>query len=289
MPRKQQPEQYFPVKLTEAQRKAVAEMVPELADRLKLGEGNQKTIRFTAAELKAIKARAAAAVPRASTGMLRNSLRHILDATTGALEQSRGVGAIPAAQRVFQFKITLLDAQPPIWRRIQVKDCSLDRLHEHIQTAMGWTNSHLNHFRIDGQFYGDPLLMQENFQELGYEDSTTTKVSAILPKSGKRFRFEYEYDFGDSWQHEVLFEGVVRAEPGQRFPLCLEGARACPPEDVGGVWSYADFVQAIADPEDERHEQLLGWVGGPFDPEAFDPAVATARMRRGLPDWRKMD
>ncbi len=167
-------------------------------------------------------------------------------------------------------------------------DCSLDRLHEHIQTSMGWTNSHLNHFRIDEQLYGDPLLMQENFEDMEYRDSTTTKLSDILPKDGHRFAFEYEYDFGDGWIHEVLFEGRLPADSGAKYPLCLEGERACPPEDIGGVWGYADFVEAIADPKHEEYENLLAWAGGKFDPEAFTPEAATKRMKKGLPDWRRM-
>jgi hypothetical protein len=192
------------------------------------------------------------------------------------------------ADTVYQFKITLHESHPPIWRRIQVKDSTLDKLHEHIQTAMGWTNSHLHHFRIGEQLYGDPDLMQENFEDMEYKDSTTTKISDILPRTGKRFRFQYEYDFGDSWYHEVLFEGLVRADPKVKYPLCLEGARACPPEDCGGIWGYPDFVEAIHNPDNERHEELLEWVGGSFDPEDFDPTKATKAMRKGLPDWRSM-
>jgi hypothetical protein len=123
---------------------------------------------------------------------------------------------------------------------------------------------------------------------MGYEDSTRTKISAILPTTGKRFRFGYEYDFGDSWQHDVLFEGCVRADKGQRHPLCLEGAGACPPEDVGGTGGYVEFLAAMADPQHNRHEEFREWIGGSFDPDAFDAAKATKRMRRGLPDWRRM-
>jgi hypothetical protein len=188
---------------------------------------------------------------------------------------------------VYQFKITLLESQPPIWRRIQAQDCTLDKLHEHIQTAMGWTNSHLHHFQIDGQLYGDPLLMQENFEEMQYEDSTTTELSALLPRSGKRFKFLYEYDFGDSWEHEVLFEGCLKPQSDLLYPLCVEGERACPPEDCGGVWGYADFLTAISDPDHEDHDGLLEWAGGSFDPEAFDPVKATLDMKAGLPDWRQ--
>ena len=157
---------HVPVRLTQAQRKVVAEIVPELADRLKLGEKPQRTIRFTLAELKAIKEKAGKAKPQASSGMVRNSLRHVTDLMAQALDRSRGLGAVPDAGRVYQFRVTLLDARPPIWRRIQVKDCTLDKLHEHIQTAMGWTNSHLHHFKLKEQLYGDPLLMQENFEDM---------------------------------------------------------------------------------------------------------------------------
>lgn len=278
-------QQCYPIKLTQAQRKVVAEIAPDLADRLKLDERSQRTIPFTLAELKAIRAKAGKAMLDANTGMVRNSLRHVTDLSAQALERSQGIGVIPVIERVYQFKITLKDCHPPIWRRIQVKDGTLDKLHEHIQTSMGWTNSHLHHFKIGDQYYGDPDLMQENFDEFGYEDSTSTKISEILPRTGKRFRFECEYDFGDSWWHEILFEGCIRAEPGGRYPLCVEGERACPPEDVGGIWGYEEFLEAMADPHHERHEEYMSWRG-PFDPEAFDATKATKRMRRGLPDWR---
>lgn len=194
----------------------------------------------------------------------------------------------PKSHAVFQLKITLLGATLAIWRRIQVTDCTLDKLHEHIQTSMGWTNSHLNQFRIGEQLYGDPMLMEEDFEERDYRNSTTTMLSDIVPKSGKRFRFVYEYDFGDGWEHEVLLEGCPGAEQGRKYPICLEGARACPPEDVGGVWGYADFLEAIGNKKHERHRELLDWVGGRFDPEEFDAATATKAMKKGLPDWRRM-
>jgi hypothetical protein len=113
-----------------------------------------------------------------------------------------------AADTVYQFKVTRLESDPRIWRRIQVKDCTLDELHEHIQTAMG-LNSHLHLFKIGEHQYANPMYMEVDFEEFGYEDSTKTKISEILPKTRKRFRFKYEYIFGDSWYHDVLFEGVA--------------------------------------------------------------------------------
>jgi len=136
MPRSLQHEQHFPIKLTYAQRKAIAELAPSLAGRLKLEEPNQRIVEFTAQELREIKAKAQAAIPQASPGAKRRPLRHILDAASLALQHAKASTVIPGAERVFQFKITLLESQPPVWRRIQVKDCTLDKLHEHIQTAM---------------------------------------------------------------------------------------------------------------------------------------------------------
>jgi hypothetical protein len=188
-------------------------------------------------------------------------------------------------KQLFQFKITLVGIQPPVWRRIQVADCTLDKLHEHIQTAMGWTNSHLHQFMINGERYGDPALLDDEFGDFECIDSTVTRLSAVFPTDGKRFRFMYEYDFGDGWEHEILFEGCPPLEQGKKYPLCVEGERACPPEDVGGVWGYAEFLEAMADPKHERHDELSQWAG-PFDSEIFDPADTTKAMKKGLPNWR---
>ena len=189
---------------------------------------------------------------------------------------------------LFQFKITLKDSKPPIWRRIQVEDCTLDKLHEHIQTAMGWTNSHIHNFTINDKEYGDPELLDDGFEGFECVDSTKTNLGQILPKTGKRFSFAYEYDFGDGWEHEILFEGSPPVDPKAKYPLCLEGERACPPEDCGGVWGYGDFLEAIRNPKHEEHESMLRWIGGRFDPEKFDAKKATKEMKKGLPDWRSM-
>jgi hypothetical protein len=278
----------FPVRLTLAQRIVVAEVLPELSDRLKLDETNQRVVSLTLDELNVIRNAIVPAMRRANSGMKRTSLRHVLYITKAAIDHFQGIGVIPVKERLYQLKITLKNIKPLIWRRIQVRDCTLDKLHERIQTAMGWTNSHLYQFQINDSVYGDRWLLYKIFDEMGFKDSRETTLSKMLPKSGERFLFEYEYDFGDCWTHEVLFEGCLRVEPGQRYPICLEGARACPPEDVGGYSGYKEFLEALADCDDEQHEQFAAWIGGSFDAESFDPETATKRMRRGLPDWRKM-
>ena len=277
----------FNILLTQAQRIVTAELLPTLADRLKLEEKNQRKILFTSEELNSIQQKASAARSTAKSGMKRHSLRHVVDAVTKALADSEGIGTIPATERLYQFKVTLLEVTPPIWRRIQVRHCTLDKLHERIQTAMGWTNSHLHQFEINGERYGDPQLIDDGFEDFHCIDSTSTQISNVLPKSGERFQFEYEYDFGDGWQHEILFEGCLQITKGIRYPICVDGARACPPEDVGGVGGYAEYLDALVDVDNDRHDELLRWRGM-FDPEKFDAGKATKRMQRGLPDWRNM-
>ncbi|QDT59468.1 Plasmid pRiA4b ORF-3-like protein [Stieleria bergensis] len=274
------------VLLTQAQRKVVADLLPKFSDRLKLDEKNPRTISFTSKEIESIRDKAAAARPHAKNGMIRNSLRHVVDAVTKALEEVEGIGSIPASERVYQFKITLLESQPPIWRRIQVKDSTLDKFHERIQTAMGWTNSNLHRFEIENERYGDPELLDDGFEDFECVDSTVTKISEIIPKDGNRFQFLYKYDFGDGWEHEVLFEGCLKAEKGGRYPVCVEGERNCPPEDVGGVWGYAEFLEAIANPKHEQHDDFVEWAGD-FDSKEFDAGETTKTMRRGLPEWRQ--
>jgi hypothetical protein len=189
---------------------------------------------------------------------------------------------------LYQFKITLLGTMPPIWRRIQVQDCTLDKLHEHIQTAMGWTNSHMHQFEINGKRYGDTEFINDGFDDSECVDSTRITLGQLVPETKKRFAINYEYDFGDGWEHEVVFEGTPPFDPKVKYPVCLAGERACPPEDCGGVWGYYDFLKAIHNPKHEDHADMLEWIGGSFDPEAFDVKQATKDMRKGLFDWRKM-
>lgn len=184
---------------------------------------------------------------------------------------------------LYQFKITLLDVNPLIWRRIQVEDCTLDKFHEYIQTAMGWLNCHLHLFEVEGERYGDPEQMDDGFDGFKAKDSTKKLLSSVLPKSGKLFSFRYSYDFGDDWEHEVLFEGSLPVDPKKKYPLCVEGERACPPEDCGGPWGYVDFLAAIKDPKHEEHENMLEWIGGEFNPKTFSAKDATRAMRKGMP------
>ena len=175
---------------------------------------------------------------------------------------------------IYQLKITLQDIKPPVWRRVQVKDCTLAKLHGIIQTCLGWSISHLHAFEVGGEQFGepDPDGMMET------EDERKAKLSRVVAQGFKKF--SYTYDFGDNWDHTIQVEKVLDAEAGVRYPRCTAGKRACPPEDCGGAWGYHDFLEAIQNPKHERHEDLLEWVGGEFDPEKLDIEAVNEKLRR---------
>jgi hypothetical protein len=176
------------------------------------------------------------------------------------------------AAPIYQIKVTLKDFKPAIWRSIQVRsDATLGELHAAIQIAMGWSNSHLHHFIVGREpnlrFIGAPAPYESD-DLMDEENEDDIAISKVL--SPTKTKITYEYDFGDSWEHEVALEKSMAAEAGVHYPRCVAGENACPPEDVGGVWGYADFLQAINNDEHKEHESYLEWVGGEFNPEEFD-------------------
>ena len=188
---------------------------------------------------------------------------------------------MPSKKQVYQFKITLQDTHPPIWRRIQVPSAyTFWDLHIAIQDAMGWFDCHLHEFRIKTQT-GDTLVfgIPSEFDDDPFFDEKTLqgwkhKISEyenVLPGP-----FVYSYDFGDEWIHKIKFEEIQPAEVGVTYPRCINGKRACPPEDCGGLWGYEKLLEVLADPAREEHERMVEWVesqtGGPFNPDHFDPA-----------------
>ena len=188
---------------------------------------------------------------------------------------------------IYQIKVTLDDTHPPIWRRILVPgNFTLLKIHYILQTVMGWTNSHLHMFTIHGELYGDPA--DDEYGEFGTRDEKKFKLSKLIPEAGKRF--SYEYDFGDSWEHTLLVEKILPPEKGQHYPVCIKGKRACPPEDVGGVWGYKGFLEAIADPNHPEHDEYLEWAGDDFDPHAFDLEEINHALRQPVTDtWANED
>jgi len=170
-----------------------------------------------------------------------------------------------AAGNVHRVKITLRGSKPPIWRRLEIPSgVTLDQLHEIIQRAFGWDGSHLWAFETRAGTYGIPD------PEFGHRSATAATLADLAKRKGSRLR--YVYDFGDDWVHDIEVEAVLPAEPGVAYPRCVTGRRACPPEDCGGIWGYAQLLDVLADPSHEDHQNMLEWLGLQ-SPEQLDPAA----------------
>lgn len=175
-------------------------------------------------------------------------------------------------ERIYQFKITLKGIEPSIWRRIHVPETySFWDLHVAVQDAMGWQDGHLHDFAVlnphtrKKERIGIP---DEDFEletlpgwELNISDYISIKNSTAT----------YVYDYGGNWEHVIKFKKILPRDNETKYPRCIDGKRACPPEDCGGVYGYQEFLEAIMDPGHEEHEDMLSWAGEDFEPEVFDP------------------
>jgi len=176
--------------------------------------------------------------------------------------------------KIYQLKVTLKQTKPPIWRRILVLNrTSLADLHEILQISMGWTDSHLHQFIMEGQYYGAPSPY-DDFMEV--EDERKYRLDQLLRK--EKASMVYEYDFGDGWNHKITLEKILPFDQAQRLPRCIKGKGACPPEDVGGVWGYYGFLDALANPEHPEHDEFKEWIGDDFDPDELDLDEINSRL-----------
>ena len=174
----------------------------------------------------------------------------------------------------YEIRVQLRDIEPPIWRILRIRpQTSLARFHKILQKAMGWTNSHLHLFEIDGKAYGEG-----DFDcDFDVRDYTGVTLEDVFVDG--RTSFLYEYDLGDSWRHDITLLDTIEGSLGEKV-ACVAGARACPPEDCGGVGGYYHLMEALANPENEDHEMLLEWVGNRYDPEAFDLERVNRALKR---------
>jgi hypothetical protein len=178
------------------------------------------------------------------------------------------VRRVKAKTRIFQLTIYLRGVRPPVWRRVLVPgEMNLAELHDVVQTAMGWSNSHLHEFEVDGARYGLPD------PDWGLDEVADESRVKLFRVAQEGSRLGYAYDFGDGWLHEVTVVKVVAPQPGTRYPCCIAGQRACPPEDVGGPLGYQDFLVALGDPGCAEHRQWAERIGGRFDPAELDIAA----------------
>jgi hypothetical protein len=281
-----QPDERFPLKLTVKQRDSLlhATRLPTgIKVRITQASAEQPIVEFTKKELEKMAEEVytslayAPPADRKRLSAVLDEIDDLLDALEEKhLDEKRH--AVDKSGAIYQFKVTLKDSDPPIWRRIQMPGCTLGELHEVLQVVMGWEDCHLHRFDVRGESYG-PLDPEDALWDLEKRDEEEISLSTIV-KMARKVRFTYEYDFGDSWQHEIVLEKTLEPEPKVKYPRCIEGERACPPEDCGGVWGYAEFLEAIADPKHESHEDMLEWIGGKFDPEKFDLDAVNRELRR---------
>jgi hypothetical protein len=173
---------------------------------------------------------------------------------------------------VVHLKVTLSYIRPAIWRRLRVPDSmDLGQLSLLIQVAMGWDGGHLHVFEIGGRSYGDPEAIDEG------QDEKRVTIGKLI-KDGIS-RFGYTYDFGDNWDHAVLIEKKAPPPGSPATPVCVAGARACPPEDCGGPPGYAGLLAAMSAPDKSENRELLEWVGEDYDPEEFSLEFVNARLQ----------
>lgn len=179
---------------------------------------------------------------------------------------------------VYQLKVTLEGIRPPIWRRIQVRgDISLFKLHKILQEVMGWSDYHLHQFIIDGESYS---VISREADMLGddFKNEKRFKLSKVIP--GEKFKFVYEYDFGDSWYHEILVEKIFEHDEELKHPVCLKGKRSAPPEDCGGDSGYDHLLEVLKDINHPDHNDMLEWLGGEYDPEYFNIDEVNERLKK---------
>jgi len=184
---------------------------------------------------------------------------------------------------VARIKVVLDDVTPLVMRHLEIPlSLRLDRLHTVLQTAMGWTDSHLWEFRIKGVGFGIPDP-DWGFGD-GPLDARKAKLSDVLEDTGAR-SFKYLYDFGDGWEHSIRIERITAAIDGGTYPCLLDASGRCPPEDIGGPWGYQEAREALADPTHERHDEISEWwsadrlLDDTIDTAAIDADLAKLARR----------
>jgi hypothetical protein len=169
---------------------------------------------------------------------------------------------------IYQLKVTLLGTSPPIWRRLLVPaDLTLARLHDVLQAAMGWQECHLHEFNAGDRHFGQANPEDAFMGMPPVENERTVRLSRVLGRVGAKM--VYMYDFGDGWEHRIVLEKRLSADPTMAYPVCTGGELACPPEDCGGIGGFYDLLDALRDPTHEQHDEMNDWVGEDYDPDAF--------------------
>lgn len=178
-------------------------------------------------------------------------------------------------KQVYQLKVALEGSKPPIWRRFLVADSvSLAQLHDILQVVMGWEGGHLHEFDRGGERIGLP---DPDFDGGELTDERKVRLNQLLKL--ERDYLKYVYDFGDDWSHRITLEKILAYDPQLALPVCVKAKGACPPEDVGGIWGYYELLDALRDPQHPSHAEYAEWIGGEFDPDAYNLVEVNARLQ----------
>ena len=177
---------------------------------------------------------------------------------------------------VHTLKVTLRGVKPPIWRRIEVaSEITLAELSTVLEAAMGWFGGHLHAFETNGVTYEPPDPEGGLFRPTA--DEAEHRLNSVL--TSPTFKMRWGYDFGDGWQHTIVVEAIEPADDNASYPRCINGRRACPPEDCGGPWGFEELIDAVADPIHPRHNELAEWLPDNYDPAHFDANEITNDMQ----------
>ena len=181
--------------------------------------------------------------------------------------------------KIYQIQIALTRYKPKIWRRLLIpSDLLLSDFHLIIQISMGWENSHLHQFIKNKTFYTEYREDDFSWGDMNNVDYKDLKISDLLKK--EKDKIIYEYDFGDGWEHDVILENILPPDEKFKYPICTDGKLACPPEDCGGIWGYANLLKILNHPEHEEYEEYLEWLGGEFDPNYFDQVLVNKFLKK---------
>lgn len=261
-----------PLELTAVQLKALANLLPELRDIPVCKPRKLAVVKLMRLQLQRVEERVPGAISNLK-GPPRKPYERLLQLAVSDRLLATG-------QAIYQIRVELDFADPEIWREIQTYDCTLEELHYLIQAAMGWGNEHLYEFVAAGVRY---TVLPEDADSLASDcgDAEITFLSQVVLLSNRPFSFTYTYDFGDEWRHTITVQEVVPVSKKMKYPVCLDGSRACPPEDCGGIFSYGSLLETLADPASEDYDETAEWLSE-FDPTVFDAKAATRAMRRVL-------
>lgn len=184
------------------------------------------------------------------------------------------------ADTVYQLKVTLRHIRPPIWRRLRVPGATtLGQLHDALQIALGWTDSHLHQFRVGRETFGVP--------DPDGPPTTSEKKVRLDKVASDKSKLIYDYDFGDGWEHDIVVEHVDAANPAEILPVCTDGRRACPPEDCGGPYGYENLIQTFANPKHPDHAEMSEWVSPHWLPEYFNLDLVNEELSTLGTRWRR--